>query len=88
MVKVLTVWQVLVLDSDESFLFGNENENNSIKNNRALSRCRKSLWCLADIFAVINDELHPYLRSRLQKFINPVGLDWNTVPVLGVYGLS
>ena len=30
---------------------------NSIKNKSTLGFCRKSLWCVAGIFAVINDEL-------------------------------
>ena len=50
-VKVLAVWQVLVLGLDESFLYVCN------KNNRVLSHCRKPLWCVAGIFAVIYDEL-------------------------------
>ena len=48
-----------VLGVDESFLSANQNENfkNELKNIRILGFCKKFLWCVADIFPVINDAL-------------------------------
>ena len=46
--KVLVVWQVLVLGSGISFLSANQNENQNIllnKNNKTLSLHRKSVLC-------------------------------------------
>ena len=49
--KVLAIWQVLVLGSDVSFFCLQIKIKifNSIKNNMVLSLCRKSLRCLAGI---------------------------------------
>ena len=75
-VKVLVVWQVLVLGSGVSFLSANQNENQNIwlnKNNKTLSLHRKSVLCWAGIFPVINDEWQQqqgvknvFLGSRLE----------------------
>ena len=60
-VKLVAVWQVVILDSDESFSCLPSRMKikkfNSIKNNRVLSFYIKSLCCGVGIFAVINDQL-------------------------------
>ena len=58
-VKVLVVWQVLVLGSDSSFFSANHNENIKLSKTEGPKVFRiKYSWCVAGIFAVTNDELY------------------------------